>query len=161
MERFKAGDIIKAKMAYLRGGNPVADFKYFLIVSKRKHATDVDQDYSAYRITSNTERNSKYDMEFDQTNINLSLPSVIRTDKQHSIDPRDIVGYNYRRNQKGTLVGSVTKDELRKARRLHESEQEPVPIVTMKVKHKKRKKKEARNQTLQEIMDELFLAGLK
>lgn len=102
MERFKAGDIIKAKMAYLRGGNPVAEYKYFLIVSKRKDATDVDQDYSAYRITSNTERGGKYDMEFDQSNINLRLPSVIRTDKQHSINPRDIVGYNYRHDQGNT-----------------------------------------------------------
>ncbi|MEK4451277.1 hypothetical protein [Paenibacillus sp. FSL L8-0506] len=98
-------------------------------------------------------------MDFDQTGINLTEPSVIRTNKQHSIHPSDIVGFNRRHSRKGTLIGTISKEDLRKARRLHNSEQESVP-VSMKVKHKHKKKKK-KNQTLQEIMDELFLVGLK
>ncbi|OMD09840.1 hypothetical protein [Paenibacillus odorifer] len=157
MERFKAGDIVKAKMAYLDHGVPKSDYKYFLIVSKKKEAADPDQDYSAYQITK-VERPTKYDMEFDQININLPLRSFIRTNKQHSIHPSSIVGFNRNHNRKGVLIGTVTKEDLRKARRLHDSEQESIP-VTMKVKHKHKKKK--KNQTIQEIMDELFLIGLK
>ncbi|OME41433.1 hypothetical protein [Paenibacillus odorifer] len=157
MERFKAGDIVKAKMAYLYYGNPKSDYKYFLIVSKEKDTTDPDQDYSAYQITK-VERPTKYDMEFDQSNTRLPLRSFIRTNKQFSVSKRDIVGYNFNRDYKGTLIGTVTKEDLRKARRLHDSEQESVPVA-MKVKHKHKKKK--KNQTLQEIMDEIFLVGLK